>query len=583
MIPNIFHFCFGLAPDADFSFLDYLAIRSAYELNRPERIYLHHQYECPGPWWEKSKEMVTLNRVEAPTEIFGRRIHHFAHRADVLRLMVLKEHGGIYLDIDTLCLRPFTPLLGHRCVMAWQGSRGLCNAVILSEPDGEFVRAWLDSFRSFRSVGKDQFWDEHAVVVPGRLARERRLRPQVTTLDHRAFFFPLWDEMHHLFESSDPAVFQGSYCLHYWESVTFEKWLSRITPENAVAGNTNFARFARRALGCSRPEDDVDLQTAASTPAGASGRRRGIGVSLGVTRAVRGLGTGLRWLSQQSRHLVWVPTLLRNVGWAAAPAYVVYRLRLTARRAKSPFVLLRSKGAAHPLRCGPRCEDLAAFDQVFVLRQYECLDDAENVELIVDCGANVGYASAYLLTRFPAARLIALEPDPDNFEFLQANLAPYGERCQTLCSAVWPHPVPLVFEETDCGEGRQWRRRVRPARADEVPSVTALDLGTVLKESGLQRISILRMNIGGAESAVFASDYEPWLEKVNHLAIELHGDACRSALLSAISSRDYVLSGPTDLVGLGPGSGRPAAAGSRRSGVSFIRFIRGNCSARSTS
>ncbi len=174
MIPNVFHFCFGFMPDSRFGFLEYLAVRSAHEINRPERIYLHYRYECSGPWWERAKEIVCLDRVEPPTEVFGRRVSYFAHRCDVLRLMLLAEHGGIYMDIDTLCLRPFTPLLTHRCVLGWQGTRGPCNAVILSEPKGEFVRAWLETYRTFRSTGWDPYYDEHSVLMPARLRAKNR-------------------------------------------------------------------------------------------------------------------------------------------------------------------------------------------------------------------------------------------------------------------------------------------------------------------------------------------------------------------------------------------------------------------------
>jgi FkbM family methyltransferase len=179
---------------------------------------------------------------------------------------------------------------------------------------------------------------------------------------------------------------------------------------------------------------------------------------------------------------------------------------------------------------------------VFVLRQYQCLDDAQDVELIIDCGANLGYASAYFLTRFPQARLIALEPDPDNFAVLEANLAPYGDRCRALCSAVWSHPAELVLAETSFCQGRKWKRQVRPARPGEVSTVTARDLGSLLEESGSGRISILRMNIGGAESAVFGSDYEPWIASVDRMAIDLHGEESRSVFSSAIASQGFVVS-----------------------------------------
>ena len=48
------------------------------------------------------------------------------------------------------------------------------------------------------------------------------------------------------------------------------------------------------------------------------------------------------------------------------------------------------------------------------------LDPPVEPRFILDCGANVGYTSAYLLTRFPTAFLIAIEPDPGNAEILRA-------------------------------------------------------------------------------------------------------------------------------------------------------------------
>jgi FkbM family methyltransferase len=186
--------------------------------------------------------------------------------------------------------------------------------------------------------------------------------------------------------------------------------------------------------------------------------------------------------------------------------------------------------------------DLRAFDRVFVSCRYECLEDIDRVGLIVDCGAHVGYASAYLLTRFPGSKLIALEPNPDHFAVLQANLAPYGDRCQAVCSAVWSRPAGLVFEETASGPAHKVRRRVRPARPNEVPAMNVTDLGTLLEKGGFERISILRLNIGGAESAVFAANYESWIGKVDHLAIDLHGEECRRTFLNAISSETFVVS-----------------------------------------
>ena len=47
-------------------------------------------------------EMVKQRDV---TRIYGNEIEHFAHKADVIRLEVLRDYGGIYLDTDVLVIK----------------------------------------------------------------------------------------------------------------------------------------------------------------------------------------------------------------------------------------------------------------------------------------------------------------------------------------------------------------------------------------------------------------------------------------------------------------------------------------------
>jgi FkbM family methyltransferase len=81
------------------------------------------------------------------------------------------------------------------------------------------------------------------------------------------------------------------------------------------------------------------------------------------------------------------------------------------------------------------------FAQIFIQREYSCLDDlsVSNVDLVIDCGANVGYSSAYFLSRFPECNIICVEPDPSNFRSLEENMAPYKDRVKLINSGVWSH------------------------------------------------------------------------------------------------------------------------------------------------
>ena len=176
MIPKTVHFIYFSSPE--FPLYVHLAVKSAQVALRPDRILFYrgrNDPELSGEWWDKSKGMIELVRVEPPIEIFGRPLRHPAHQADVFRLKVLIATGGIYLDIDTICRRSFDELLDFDCVMGHQskdGTYGFCNAVMLAQPGSQFLRAWLETYSSFRSSGRDEYWDEHSVRIPLEIVQD---------------------------------------------------------------------------------------------------------------------------------------------------------------------------------------------------------------------------------------------------------------------------------------------------------------------------------------------------------------------------------------------------------------------------
>ncbi|MGQ0738905.1 MAG: glycosyltransferase [Bacteroidota bacterium] len=275
MIPNILHFVFGMAPDfggKPFSLIHYLAVKSAVELNKPTAAIFHYQYEPQGEWWRKAKPLLTLNKINAPENIMGNQLCHVAHKADVVRLQALKETGGIYLDLDTISVKPLTDLLDHSFVIGqelkavwapknWrqrlkykfglikknkESSTGLCNAVLLSERNSAFVNLWLEEYKSFRSQGRDRYWNEHSVLVPQQLAD--RHPEKLVQLNPYTFHYPLYDEagLKSMFEEANE--FPGAYLHHLWESFAWEKYMSKLTAEGIKTTETTYNRIARQFL-----------------------------------------------------------------------------------------------------------------------------------------------------------------------------------------------------------------------------------------------------------------------------------------------------------------------------------------------
>ena len=277
MIPNIFHFVFGMAADfggRPFSLSHYLAIKSAADVNNPETIFFHYEIEPTGEWWDKAKPLLTLNKIKAPDSFMGNTLYHVAHKADVVRLQALKEYGGIYLDLDTICVKPLHSLYNHSFIIGqelkpeyipknwrqkikyairkqFQGKKeneinGLCNAALLAEKGSPFVNLWLDTYSSFRSKGRDKYWNEHSVFVPIKLAAENP--DKITLLSPYAFHYPLYNKpgLESMFEKV--TDFRDAYLHHLWESFSWEKYLSRLTVKDIFEKDTTYNHIARRFL-----------------------------------------------------------------------------------------------------------------------------------------------------------------------------------------------------------------------------------------------------------------------------------------------------------------------------------------------
>ena len=186
--------------------------------------------------------------------------------------------------------------------------------------------------------------------------------------------------------------------------------------------------------------------------------------------------------------------------------------------------------------------DRHVFRQVLVNLEYDCLRQPLNPKLIVDCGANVGYSSIFFLGKYPAAHVVAIEPEPGNFTQLKRNLAPFGRRVTAIQSGIWSHPTGLTIRRGQFGDGRDWATQVVETPSGQAPDIQAVDMAGVLAASGFPRIDILKVDIEGAESALFGRFTEQWLNKVDNLVIELHGAECEKIFCEAVRGKSYVRS-----------------------------------------
>lgn len=247
MIPNKLHYVHLSADGRKWKLHHFLSVKSAFERGGFDSITIWVDTEPEGEWWEKTKSLVTVNQIEPPTEIFEIPITQPAHKSDVLRLQILLEIGGVYVDTDTIFIKPFKELLNNKVVLGQQGVEGvegLCPAVIMSEPDSIFLKHWLLGFKDSFKGGPpgSPTWCTHSVAYPSWLSK--RIPQEVTLVKHEAFFWPLYHESHIKALFEEDHVFPNAFSHHLWES-SGKKYLDELTVDKIKTQDTSFHKMVR--------------------------------------------------------------------------------------------------------------------------------------------------------------------------------------------------------------------------------------------------------------------------------------------------------------------------------------------------
>jgi FkbM family methyltransferase len=207
------------------------------------------------------------------------------------------------------------------------------------------------------------------------------------------------------------------------------------------------------------------------------------------------------------------------------------------------LVLLQVKGFGlkFPVSLRVPSSDIRVFEQIFIRNEYK-FDVNRDPEFIVDAGANIGLASVYFANQFPNARILAIEPEKENFEVLVKNVKPYPN-VQPVLGALWGERAEV--EVVDRGLGN-WGFMIETSSDRQTPSksshqkVEGMTVDMILDRYDVQKISILKLDIEGAELEVFRNS-SSWIDRIDSLIIELHEHmkpGCNRSFYSATTGFD---------------------------------------------
>jgi FkbM family methyltransferase len=164
-------------------------------------------------------------------------------------------------------------------------------------------------------------------------------------------------------------------------------------------------------------------------------------------------------------------------------------------------------------------------------------------DTVVDIGAHTGVFSVIAARKASKGRVIAVEPDPKNFQVLQRNLQLNNlENVVPVQAAVWRdgrcrltqigdynnnstlHPDALVAEGAGAGGRRvrlsEWMDRHH--LANQSVSVQSVSLLSLIRRYRLKRIDLLKIDCEGSEYDILWNAPASALNRMRRIAMECH-------------------------------------------------------------
>lgn len=190
-------------------------------------------------------------------------------------------------------------------------------------------------------------------------------------------------------------------------------------------------------------------------------------------------------------------------------------------RPEGPALLFRRRLV---IQGGLNEDALQGFDSVFRNRDYRrCIKEPESGELI-DLGANIGALSLDWLSRKPEVKVHAYEPNPRTFAVLRNNidLNHFGYRAHLYNEAIWRSSGTLLLHRDRKSSVATTAFPISTPVAEPF-QVKTVGLDEVVGRcAGGQQISLLKIDVEGAEADILEGASRATLARIEQCILEYH-------------------------------------------------------------
>lgn len=160
------------------------------------------------------------------------------------------------------------------------------------------------------------------------------------------------------------------------------------------------------------------------------------------------------------------------------------------------------------------------FEEIFVSNIYHFTATTPQ-PVIIDCGANIGFATLYFKKLYPEARILAFEPDPESFALLQRNVTENNlQQVELYNVALADTAGTTTFYQADRKAGLTSSLSAERGGAREI-TIAVEKLSEFIRP--FENADLVKMDIEGAEVTVIKELRESGsLRKARNYLIEYH-------------------------------------------------------------
>ena len=211
----------------------------------------------------------------------------------------------------------------------------------------------------------------------------------------------------------------------------------------------------------------------------------------------------LRWLGDASYFGVGVclncalSYLLRRKTTVTAPGYGPIRIR----GEQSDFAVIRQILKSREYDAG------SPVHHGWLQQRYDEICASGGRPVIIDAGANIGVSAIWFAKQYPKAKVIAVEPDPENFALCRANTTRFTN-IVSVHAAIGAKAGNVVLTNTT---GHAWGVQTRRMEGTGEGAASIRPIATLLDRHADDRLLIVKIDIEGFERDLF-SDHVEWIE-----------------------------------------------------------------------